>query len=140
MADVDHFKAINDTYGTVLHDPVITVDLKDFQKPFFTVSGQVGKPGQYDLRHETTVSEAVALAGGFAPSAKTQVFLFHRMSSDLVEVKKLNVKDIMHGKNVNEDAHLMPGDMIFVPEKVIATFRKYVPYGVGLNPASLLYQ
>jgi hypothetical protein len=57
-----------------------------------------------------------------------------------VEVKKLNVKDIMHGKNVNEDARLMPGDMIFVPEKVIATFRKYVPYGVGLNPASLLYQ
>jgi polysaccharide export outer membrane protein len=140
MTVPDVIEALKKAYAGTLHDPIIDVDLKDFQKPFFTVLGQVGKPGQYDLRHETTVSEAVALAGGFAPSAKTQVFLFHRMPSDLVEVKKLNVKDIMHGKNVNEDARLMPGDMIFVPEKVIATFRKYVPYGVGLNPASLLYQ
>jgi hypothetical protein len=26
---------------------------------------------------------------------------------------------------------LQPGDMIYVPEKFIANFRKYVPYTVG---------
>jgi polysaccharide export outer membrane protein len=109
------------------------VDLKDFQKPVFIVSGQVGKPGQYDLRYNTTVSQAVAIAGGFTPQAKTQVFVFHRVSSGWMEVKSLSLKDILNGKNVNEDAELQPGDMIFVPEKFITKFRKYVPYSVGLG-------
>jgi polysaccharide export outer membrane protein len=100
----------------------------------------VGKPGQYDLRYDTTVSEAIAIAGGFTPQAKTQVFLYHRISDGWVEVKKLNLKDILHGKNVNEDAVMKPGDMIFVPEKFITNFRKYVPYSVGMyvSPQTLL--
>jgi polysaccharide export outer membrane protein len=125
----------------VLHDPIVDVTLSDFQKPFFLALGQVGKPGQYDLRYDTTVSGAIAIAGGFTPDAKTQVFLFRRTSADLVEVKKLSLKDILHGKNVNEDARLQPGDMIFVPEKFITGFKKYVPYTTGLflNPGSSLF-
>ena len=115
------------------------MDLKDFQKPFFVVTGQVAKPGQYDLRYDTTASEAIAVAGGLMPTAKTQVLIFHRVSSGWMEVKKFNLKDILNGKNVNEDAVLQPGDMIFVPEKFITNFRKYVPYTLGLytalNPA-----
>jgi polysaccharide biosynthesis/export protein len=88
-----------------------------------------------------TVSQAIAAAGGFNPEAKTQVFLFHRDSADWVEMKKLNIKDILHGKNLNEDVHVQPGDMIFVPEKFITTFKKYVPYSTGiyLNPSSALF-
>jgi polysaccharide export outer membrane protein len=123
--------ALKKAYAGTLHEPIINVDLIDFQKPYFLVSGQVGKPGEYELRHETTISEAIAMAGGFSPTAKTQVFFYHRVSQDWVEVKQFNVKDILHGKNVNEDARLAPGDMIFVPEKFITKFRKYVPYGVG---------
>jgi polysaccharide biosynthesis/export protein len=129
-------EALKKTYSAILHDPIITVDLIDFQKPYFIVSGQVNKPGQFDLRYDITVTEAVAVAGGFAPTAKTQVFLFHRVSTDWVEVKKLKLNDILKGKNVNEDAHLAPGDMIFVPEKTIAKFRKYVPYSIGTSLTS----
>jgi len=125
-------------YAGTLHDPIISVDLVDFQRPFFLASGQVGKPGQYDLRHETTVSEGIAIAGGLVPSAKTQVFLFHRVSTNWVEVKRLNLKDILHGKNVNEDAYLSPGDMIFVPEKFIINFRKYVPYSISGNAGTYI--
>jgi len=59
------------------------------------------------------------------------VFLFHRTSANWVEVKELSLKDILRGRNVNEDAQLSSGDMIFVPEKFITNFRKYVPYEVG---------
>lgn len=129
-------EALKKAYSTILHDPIINVDLIDFQRPFFIVSGQVNKPGQYDLRYDMTVTEGVAVAGGFAPTAKTQVFLFHRVSTDWVEVKKLKLNDILKGKNVNEDAHLVPGDMIFVPEKAITKFRKYVPYAIGTSLTS----
>jgi polysaccharide export outer membrane protein len=130
--------AIKNAYKGVLHDPIVNVDLEDFQKPQFTVSGQVGKPGQYELRSEITVAEALAVAGGMAPTAKTQVFLFHRTSSNWLQVKKINVKDILNGKHADEDPVIHPGDMIYVPEKFIANFKKYVPYtanvGTYFNP------
>lgn len=131
-------EAIKKAYSGVLHDPIVDVDLTDFQKPYFVVLGQVGKPGQYDLRYDMTVTQAVAVAGGFAPTAKTQVLYYHPISSNMMEVKKLNIKDILNGKNVNEEVHLSPGDMIFVPEKAITNFRKYVPYslGAGVYPAT----
>jgi polysaccharide export outer membrane protein len=125
-------EVIKTAYLSILHEPIVDVDLTDFQKPFFVVSGQVAKPGQYDLRYDTTVSEAIAVAGGFAPTAKTQVFLYHRISTGQVEVKRINMKPILNGKKVDEDAAMHPGDMIFVPEKFITNFRKYVPYSFGL--------
>jgi polysaccharide export outer membrane protein len=126
-------EVIKKAYAGILHDPIVNIDVQDFQKPFFTVSGQVGKPGQYELRSDITVAEAIAVAGGMTmPTAKTQIFLFHRVSKDWMEVKKVNLKDVLNGKNVNEDATVLPGDMIYVPEKFIANFRKYVPYSFNL--------
>jgi polysaccharide biosynthesis/export protein len=131
-------EAVKKAYAGVLHDPIIDVDLADFQRPYFMVHGQVGKPGQYDLRHDTTVSEAIAIAGGFLPTAKTQVFVYHRINSGWMEVKKLKLKDLLNGKNPNEDIAMQPGDVVFVPEKFIANFKKYVPYTAGAytNPAA----
>jgi polysaccharide export outer membrane protein len=125
-------EALTKAYSKVLHDPIINVDLKDFQKPFFVVTGQVAKPGQYDLRYDTTVSEAIAISGGLLPTAKTQLLIYHRVSPGWMEVKKYNLHDFLNGKNVNEDAEVKPGDMIFIPEKAITNFRKYVPYTIGL--------
>ena len=68
-------EAIKKAYAKVLHEPIIDVDLRDFQKAYFIVTGQVTKPGQYDLRYDLTASEAIAVAGGFLPTAKTQVYL-----------------------------------------------------------------
>jgi len=128
----DLILAVKKAYHGILRDPIINVDVSDFQKPYFTVSGQVAKPGQYELRADITVAEAIAVAGGMTmTSAKTQIFLFHRTSPNWFEVKKVNLKDILHGKNVNEDAWISPGDMIYVPEKFIANFRKYVPYSLN---------
>jgi len=127
-------EAVKKAYAGTLHDPIVDVDLADFQKPFFTVLGQVGKPGQYDLRYDITVTQAIAVAGGFEPTAKTQVFLYRAVSSNWAEVRELKIKDLLNGKNIAEDVHLRPGDMIFVPEKAITKFRKYVPYSVSISP------
>jgi len=131
--------AIKKAYTGILNNPIVDVDIQDFQKPFFTVSGQVGKPGQYELRSDITIAEAIAVAGGMTmQTAKTQVFLFHRTSANWVEVRKVNLKDILSGKHVNEDATIQPGDMVYVPEKFIANFRKYVPYSLTAVGGSYL--
>jgi polysaccharide export outer membrane protein len=127
-------EAVKKAYANILHEPMVDADLADFQKPIFTVLGQVGKPGQYDLRNDITVTQAIAVAGGFAPTAKTQVFLYRAVSANWAEVRELKLKDILHGKNFGEDVHLRPGDMVFVPEKFIANFKKYVPYSFNVSP------
>jgi polysaccharide biosynthesis/export protein len=134
-------EAVKKAYSKILHDPIVDVDLTDFQRPYFVVLGQVGKPGQYDLRYDMTLTEAIAVAGGFAPTSKTQVFLYHRGNGGWVEAKEIQVKDILHGKNVAEDVSMRPGDMVFVPEKTITKIRKYVPYsfGFGLNPSGYVF-
>ncbi len=126
--------AIKKAYLGTLHDPIVDVDLADFQRPLFYVLGQVGKPGQYELRQDITVTQAIAVAGGFADSGKSQVFLFRAVSSNWAEVRELKLKNLLNGKNINEDVHLRPGDMIFVPEKTITKFRRYVPYSFSLVP------
>ncbi len=125
--------ALQTSYNVILNQPIINVDLKDFQKPFFTVSGQVGKPGQYELRSDINVAEAIAQAGGLASTAKYQVYVFHRTSADYYEVEKIDMKKLLSGKNLNDNAMIRPGDMVLVPESGITTFRKYVPYSLGAS-------
>lgn len=127
-------EAVKKAYAGILHDPIVDVDLIDFQKPLFTVLGQVGKPGQYNLRNDITVTQAIAVAGGFKETAKTQVFLYRAVSSDWAEVRELKLNDLLNGRHIDEDVHLKAGDMIFVPEKFIDKFKKYVPYSLSFVP------
>ncbi len=115
-------------YSSILHDPVINIVLKDFDKPYFIAGGFVGKPGKYDLRGTTTASQAIAIAGGFADGAKnSQVVLFRRYSDEWMETKVLDLKTVLKGKNVNEDTVLQPGDMLFVPKSTFAKIEKFLP-------------
>jgi polysaccharide biosynthesis/export protein len=115
-------------YAKILHEPVITVVLKDFDKPYFSASGQVFKPGKYDLRGDITVTQAIAIAGGLMDTAKhSQVLLFRRVSSDWYGVRKINLKQLLQGENLDEDLHLQPGDMLFVPKSRIAKIKPFIP-------------
>jgi polysaccharide biosynthesis/export protein len=121
-------EVIRSAYASVLHEPIVTVTLKEFNKPYFIVSGQVGKPGKYDLRGYTTATEAVAIAGGFNDTAKhSQVLLFRRVNQDWYEVKQLDLKRILHGKDLSEDVEIRPGDTIHVPQNTISKVKRYIP-------------
>jgi len=121
-------QAITKAYSGFLHDPEITVTLKDFEKPYFLASGEVSRPGKYELRGDLTVNEAVAIAGGFTQQAKhSQVVLFRRISLDVAEAHLIDVKKMLNSRTLVEDWHLQPGDFIFVPQSRISKIRKFVP-------------
>jgi len=126
-------EAIRKAYAKILRDPLISLELKDFNKPYFVVAGQVHKPGKYDLRGDTFATEAIATAGGFNDSAKhSQVLLFRRVDDNWYEVKSLDLKRILRGRNVNEDVEIRPGDMLYVPQSFISKVKKLIPStGVG---------
>jgi polysaccharide biosynthesis/export protein len=115
-------------YAKILHDPLISITLKDFEKPYFIADGQVGKPGKYELRGDTTLTEAIAMAGGFQDSAKhSQVLLFRRVSDQWTSAQLINVKKMESEKNLKEDPLLHPGDMVFVPKNRISKIKPFLP-------------
>src|SRR5438093_7217466 len=125
-------------YGKILRDPAITVELKDFEKPYFVVGGEVAKPGKYDLRGDMTVVEAVTVAGGVTDKSKTsKVLLFRRVSDDWVEVKEVDMKRMLRERDLSEDLHLHPGDMILVPKSALSKITRFIPVptlGLYFNP------
>jgi polysaccharide export outer membrane protein len=131
-------ETIRTAYSKVLNDPIISILLKDFEKPYFTVDGQVAKPGKYDLRGGMTVTQALAVAGGTLSGAKhSQVLLFRRAGEGWVEARILNVKKMMKEGNLNEDMQIHPGDMVFVPKSVLSKIDRYMPttnVGTYLRP------
>lgn len=132
---------IRHAYEGTLHDPIITVELKDFDKPYFIASGQVGKPGKYDLRSDLTVTQAIAVAGGFTETSKhSQVVLFRPGTNGLTESRLIDVKKMLKSRDLAEDIHLRPGDMIFVPQNRISKISRYLPTStLGLYGNPLLY-
>ena len=124
-------------YTKILHDPVISVELKEFEKPYFIATGEVGKPGKYDLRGDTTIAQAVAMAGGFTEKSKhSQVLLFRRVSNAWAEAKQFDMKQMLGSGNLTEDPMLHPGDMVFVPKNTISKIQRFIPIpsmGMYLN-------
>ncbi len=120
-------KAIEKAYGGYLHDPEAAVALKEFERPYFVVGGEVGKPGKYELRSDTTVAEAVQIAGGLTGQAKhSQVVLFRRVNDELVESRLLDLKRMLSQRSLKEDARLMPGDLVFVPQNRISKISRFL--------------
>jgi len=126
--NLDEFtQAVQKAYHGYLHDPQVAVALKSFEHPYFIVGGQVARPGKYELRSDTTVAEALQIAGGLVPQSKSsQVVLFRRVNDDLVETRLLDLKRMLKQRQLTEDAHLQAGDMVFVPQNVISKIAPFM--------------
>lgn len=132
-------KSVREAYALILHDPVIEVELKDFERPYFIVGGEVGRPGKYDLRGETTTTEGVAIAGGVKDSANcSKVWLFHRVPDGWVQGRKVNMKKMLKDGKLNEDAYLQSGDFLYVTKNhtsgLLARFIPTASMGMYTNP------
>jgi len=119
--------AIRQAYAGYLHDPQVAVALKEFEHPYFVAGGEVGHPGKYELRSDTSIMEAVEIAGGFTHEAKhSQVILFRHVSDDLVEARVFDLKKMLKEKTLSEASSLRPGDMVFVPQNSISKIEHFL--------------
>jgi polysaccharide export outer membrane protein len=110
-----------------LQDPVATIVLKEFQRPYFVVAGEVTTPGRIEMRERVTAIQAIMLAGGMKETAKSsQVVVFRKINSDMAEVKLLNLKSIRRTSDLENDLTLQAGDMVFVPRDKISKIERFM--------------
>lgn len=114
---------------TRLESPELTIILKEFQKPYIVVAGEVNQPGRIELREKLTAIQAVLLAGGMKETAKSsQIMVFRKLNADTAEVKLLNLKQLKSTSDLENDLTLQAGDMIMVPRNKISKIERYIRY------------
>lgn len=119
---------LRQAYSGILNNPIISIVLKDFQKPYFIADGQVTRPGKYELRANTTLIEGIAMAGGFTDASKhSHVQLYRRVSNGWVFAQVIDVKKMESKGRLTEDPYLNPGDMLFVPKNRYSKIRPFLP-------------
>ena len=112
-----------------LESPELTLVLKEFQKPYIVVAGEVNQPGKIELRERLTAIQAVLLAGGMKETAKSsQILIFRKLNGDTAEVKVLNLKVLKRTSDLENDLALQAGDMIMVPRNRISKIERYIRY------------
>lgn len=113
--------------STRLASPELTIILKEFQKPYVVVAGEVPQPGKFEVREKLTALQAVLLAGGFKDSAKSsQILVFRKLNGEMAEVRVLNFKTMKQTSDLENDLTLQPGDMILVPRNRLSKIERYV--------------
>jgi polysaccharide biosynthesis/export protein len=121
-----------------LNDPELNLILKEFQKPYVVVGGEVAKPGRIDLRENTTAMQAILLSGGFLQGARSnQVLLFRRINSEDAEIRVLDLSKLRKTSDLERDIQLQSGDMLLVPRdriEKVARFIKLANLGLYFNP------
>jgi polysaccharide export outer membrane protein len=125
-----------------LNDPDLNLILRDFQRPYIVVAGEVTTPGKMDLRETTTAMQAILLAGGFKESAHSnQVLLFRKINTDTAEVKVLKLTNVHNTAQLEHDAQLESGDMLLVPRNKLENVSRYMKLfniGAYINPLQLV--
>jgi polysaccharide export outer membrane protein len=86
-------------------DPQVTVTVKEYRSQKFFITGEVEKPGRYDLEPGTTVLMAISIGGGLTEKA----------APNRTRIKREENGEKMEFK-VDMDTPVKPNDTIIVPE------------------------
>ena len=101
-----------------LVNPQVHVFIEEYHVKQISVLGAVKSPGRYDMytERETTLLEAIAMAGGFSDVAAVNHTRIIRSEEGEKSVIQIRITDITKKGQKEKDVALKPGDIVFVPE------------------------
>jgi len=102
--------------ASYISEPEVTVIVTDSKSQKINILGMIARPGTYLLTSSTTVLDAIAMAGGFKDFAKQKSIYILRKAPDGGEKRiPFNYKDVIKGKNSEQNIRLLAGDTVVVP-------------------------
>ena len=111
---------IDKLYLRELRDPAASVHVKSMPGRQIYVEGAVAKPGAIALEPGMTALQAIADAGGLTSEANDTAILIRRDACGTPQQTKLNLKAAVQSPSLEQDAALMPRDIVVVPRSGIA--------------------
>jgi polysaccharide export outer membrane protein len=93
----------------------VTVLVKEINSYKFSITGKVKTPGTYKMSADTTLLEAISMAGGFVEFAATNNIKVFRKGSENSKPIRIKYSKIISGKDPSQNIIIKPGDTIIVP-------------------------
>ena len=101
--------------STYIPDAVVTVSVVQLRGLRIYVTGQVRRPGQFEVGRYIDVLQAITLAGGFTPFANTSKVQVIRREDGRETVLKFNYKQVEKGRSLEQNIRLQTDDVVLVP-------------------------
>jgi polysaccharide export outer membrane protein len=120
--------AIENAYkdGRILRNPQVSINIEEYSPREVSISGMIKIPGKYPLPPETvlTLKDLVLKAGGFSDTASgTKVKITRTLPDGTSKIFIKDIDSLLRGRqaaNSTDGAFpLEPGDLVYVPEKII---------------------
>jgi polysaccharide biosynthesis/export protein len=108
-------KAIHDGLTKYLTNPEVTVTVTEINSRRVYITGEVTRAGAFPLLPNMTVLQALSSAGGFTQFAKLKGIYVLRNEGGKQVKHPFSYKEVVKGKNREENILLQPGDIIVVP-------------------------
>jgi polysaccharide biosynthesis/export protein len=108
-------QSITQKLKSYVKDPLVTVVVTGVNSQRYYVLGEVGHAGVFPLLPGLTALQALSAAGGFSQFANTKKIYILRTVNGKQEKFPFNYKDVITGRNLQENIYLKPGDEIVVP-------------------------
>jgi polysaccharide export outer membrane protein len=96
-------------------DPVVTVSVKEVLGNKIYVIGQVNEPGEFVVNPQVDVLQALSMAGGTTPFADLDNIRILRRTRSLQSALSFNYKEVIRGRNLEQNVMLISGDVVVVP-------------------------
>src|SRR5277367_6632200 len=96
-------------------DPQVTVIVTQINSQRVYILGEVNRAGAYPLLPQMTFLQALSSAGGFTTFANLKKIYLLRQANGKQEIHPFNYKDVITGKNSDQNITLKAGDQIVVP-------------------------
>jgi len=103
--------AIKERLKKYIVDPDVSVSVSAVNSKRYYIQGEVNRTGEYKLLVPTKVLEALVNAGGFRDFANQKKIVIMRVTGERLN---FNYKDVIKGKNMDQNIYLKPGDIIIV--------------------------
>jgi polysaccharide export outer membrane protein len=106
-----------------LDNPQVSVFISESSRQRVTVSGHVKKPGVFPLSGETTLMQAIAMAGGLDEIAKKEeIVVFRKQEGGDVNAYVVDLAAIEEGKQT--DPLMVGDDRVVVPKSGVAVLTR----------------
>ena len=124
---------LQNAYATELRDPEISVNVVSMAARIY-VDGHVETPGEYPWSRQVTAMQAVALAGGLAPTATAKhLIVVRRAAGGEQQVFDIDLEKVAKGAENSHDMFLAPYDTVYVPPSRVADVNKWVDQYIRKN-------
>lgn len=107
-------ESLTKTAERYVEDPNVTVVVKEINSRRVFITGQVAKPGPYNITSPMTVVQLIAFAGGLLEYADEENIAIMRTEKGAPVAYRFNYKEVSERKNLKQNIALQPGDTVIV--------------------------